>query len=386
MFFKILCLLALCGVCVYVVMHYERFSKYGEKLTGTEEEQEIPIETAEVKMHEMSFSFREPDVPPDGCEGNYYADYEGRGIVFCYYKEQENDLWLPCEQFIPGTDRIFLLSRDGALEEIDDALCVRDEEKRQIGIAAEYMGKLADGDYYIIRTGTDNVGDGGCPWYALHVESRITFNSPQPGIATRGDFRFEQYFDTEAPQDIEIHLYNIGNNTVRKVENKDDRYDRLREGEDYFLTDAGNTLVFSGDYLKDLAPQCCYRFYLELADGRPMEEEVNVVVTKGKINRPILDVPTVYRLTDGGDFVLKLTCDETKSELRSITLSCFDEETGEETAQHDLMEYLDRGKGQLVVPGEKMKEFGKGSYGIGLDYRIGDYFSYNWYDFRIDAD
>lgn len=370
-------ILAVSAVGIYVALHYEQPEEFIQKLMGEEKTAE-KTEDIEFRTVQMSFPYRQLEIMPESC-GSAPEDYEARGTVFCYFKEQNVSLWLPCESFVPETDRVYILSEKGSFEEIDSAYCILDGTRRQIGITGEYMAALADGDYYFVRTGTDMAGQESSLRYAVHVETAPSFGIPQSGIATKGDYRYEQYFDLQNPEDIVVHLYNIGKNGVAGISNEDNLGYKLKEGE-YRLADEGNTIIISKDYLSGLPALTLNRLSIKQINGSKMEDKINIVVTKGGIERPEFDVPAVYSRGSGEDFVIPCKIDESKVTVKSVVLVYFDEE-GIEQENLDITEYLK--DGGLVVPAEEVLQYDRTDAGISVEYRIGDYFTGNWYDFRI---
>lgn len=243
-------------------------------------------------------------------EGAYWSgnpaayDEQGNPVIFCYGKDLGGNLSIPLNLGADGT----LYNAGVCFGNIWDVrpmvnYVTYNPLTKTAVVAEEYLMTLEPGEYFIVLNDF-------C-YAPLLVTDTTTFNSTQGGFAGSGNEIGWIENDLLNIQDITLHFYNLGDNTIRSLTEVKPLAmvmnfpETVMDSQHYTISPDGRSVTLHGEYLQQQEVGSFVTFKVRLANGEYLDMgSINVGTVAGDdTGLPEITGPEIYSVSGGGDYI-----------------------------------------------------------------------------------
>lgn len=310
---------------------------------------------------------------------SYHTAFEtSEEVIFTYYKSLGGELYLPAQHGQEQKQALICSGVDGSLTDITEHMQM--DEKSAVMIIKEAALKDQPAGEYIIIAGTKG-NDASWKRYCVVIEEEVTYNNPQCECANQGDVEhFYLYNNIDDPQEISFYFYNTGDNPiVALLEVRSNIHDEV-DKKQYTINEQGNKVTLNAEYLDEHLINTSVEYAVRLANGE--EKKMNYVkmwnVNEKGLDHLVLQGPSVYSLSKGGDFVLTYDLGGCTN-VWGFYLYRWDETATEIFTAKKIQDltspYVDLENHVITVPEEVMQTLEPDNYGCWVGYFMNDYWA-----------
>lgn len=286
-------------------------------------------------------------------EGAYWSqssvayDETGAPVIFCYGKDLGGNLAIPLNLGEYGA----LYSAGVCFDTVWDIRPMLnytsyDSKTKTVVIAEEYLMTLEPGEYFIVLNDS-------C-YAPLLVTETTTFNSTQRGFAGYGNEIGWIENDLLNVQDITLHFYNLGDNTIRSITEVTPTATTTEktaiDSQFYTISPDCRSVTILAAYWQQKAAGSFVTFEVRLANGDTLDlGYIHVGTVEGDYTSLMeLTGPAFYSVSAGGDLVISY------SDLGTPTvLSIYSDSQTDFVSDLNFIDFDSR---TITVPGDMLKD------------------------------